>query len=207
MGEWWLSQTPAKEFMKQSLQQNFQILWLPFSCLLKNNLHWSKDLKLRNFRYLCRSRSHKRCKFNGTCGPTFCSSCAWRSAGSYIIFGHFSVLDQTLFKWQKKSVSLVIMSKIVNVVMANFYSSDYSSPCPDAIQIKRSLLTLSFKLWGSYSEMVMWYAFYALGFRFKSHLADFGFVFFLSTFLLFFFFTFFQAYISHFRVSVRFGIR
>jgi len=54
MSEWWLTQTPTKEFIKQSLQQNFQILWLHFSCTLKNNLHWSKDLKLRNFRYICR---------------------------------------------------------------------------------------------------------------------------------------------------------
>ena len=206
MGEWWLSQTPAKESMKQSLQQNFQILWLPFSCLLKNNLHWSKDLKLRNFRYLCRSRSHKRCKFNGTwCGPTFCSSCAWRSAGSYIIFGHFSVLDQTLFKWQKISVSLVIMSKIVNVVMANFYRSDYSSPCPDAIQIKRSLCPSNCE-----DRIVKWLCdmpsmLYVFGSNLTLPTLVLFFFFRLS--FCFFFFTFFQAYISHFRVSVRFGIR
>ena len=51
------------------------------------------------------------------------------------------------------------------------------------------------------------YAFCALGFRFESHLADFGFVFFLSTLLLFFFFIFFQAYILCLRGSVRLGIR
>jgi len=32
--------------MKQSLPQNVQILWLPYSCKLKNNLHWSEDLNL-----------------------------------------------------------------------------------------------------------------------------------------------------------------
>jgi len=80
--------------MKQSLQQNVQILWLPYSCKLKNTLHWSKDLKLWNFRFLCNSRFHKRSKFNGKCGPTFCpsQSGAWRSAGSKVIFGHFSVV-------------------------------------------------------------------------------------------------------------------
>jgi len=40
--------------------------------------------------------------------------------------------------------------------------------------------------------MVMRYAFYALGFQFESHLADFGFVFFLSTFLYFFSLLFFR---------------
>jgi len=33
--------------MKQSSRQNIQILWLPYSCKLKSNLHWSKDLMLR----------------------------------------------------------------------------------------------------------------------------------------------------------------
>jgi len=36
-----------------------------------------------------------------------------------------------------------------------------------------------------YSVMVMRYAFYALGFRFESHLVDFGFLFVLSTFPFF----------------------
>jgi len=41
--------------MKQSLLQNAQILWLTYSHKLKNNLHWSKDLKLWNFRFRCTS--------------------------------------------------------------------------------------------------------------------------------------------------------
>jgi len=40
--------------------------------------------------------------------------------------------------------------------------------------------------------MAMRYAFYAYGFRFGSHLADFRFVFFLSTFVLFFSLLFFR---------------
>jgi len=51
--------------------------------------------------------------------------------------------------------------------------------------------------------MVMRYAFYAYGFCFESHLADFRFVFFLSTLVLFFLFTFFQAYVLCLQVSVR----
>ena len=90
-----------KNLMKQSLQQNVQILWFPCSCKLKNNLHWTKDLTLGNFRFLCSSRSHKRSKFSGKCNPTFCPSRAWRSVGSSGIFGHFSVIDQIFFKWQK----------------------------------------------------------------------------------------------------------
>jgi len=41
---------------------------------------------------------------------------------------------------------------------------------------------------------------HAYGFPFESHLADFRFVFFLSTFLFILFFTFFQAYVLHLRV-------
>jgi len=44
--------------------------------------------QIRNFRSLCSSRSHKRSKFNSKCGPTFSSSCAWRSAGVQV----FSVM-------------------------------------------------------------------------------------------------------------------
>ena len=39
----------------------------------------------------------------------------------------------------------------------------------------------------------MRYAFYALGFRLESHYANFGFVFFLSTFLVVFFLYFFSG--------------
>ena len=53
--------------------------------------------------------------------------------------------------------------------------------------------------------MVMRYAFYALGFRFESHLAEFDFVFFFRLchfpfVLLFFFYTFFQAYILRYKL-------
>jgi len=68
--------------------------------------------------------------------------------------------------------------------------SDYSSACPDVIQIKGSLFRSNCV---DRIVMVTHYAFYALGFRFESHLADFGFVFFLSTFLLFFFLYFFSG--------------
>jgi len=54
----------------------------------------------------------------------------------------------------------------------------------DGIQIKGPLL--SFKPCGSYSVMVMHYAFYALGFQFESHLADVGFVFFFRLSFSFF---------------------
>jgi len=50
--------------------------------------------------------------------------------------------------------------------------------------------------------MVMRYAFYASGFQFESHLADFGFVFFSFNFPLLFFFAFLQAYILHLRVML-----
>jgi len=46
----------------------------PFGCPIhvkQKKLQWNKDLKLRNFRFLCSSRYHKRLKFNGKCGPTF----------------------------------------------------------------------------------------------------------------------------------------
>jgi len=60
--------------------------------------------------------------------------------------------------------------------------SDYSSACSDVIQIKGSLCR-SNCVDGNDGVMVMRYAFYALGFQLESQLSDFGFVFFLSTFL------------------------
>jgi len=53
-----------------------------------------------------------------------------------------------------------------------------------------------------YRVMVTCYAFYALGFRFESHLADFGFVCFSFDFPFIFFFTFFR-FTLRLRVSVR----
>jgi len=44
LGEQLLSQTPTEKFVKQCFRWNVQIPWLPCSCKLKTNLHWSKDL-------------------------------------------------------------------------------------------------------------------------------------------------------------------
>ena len=52
--------------------------------------------------------------------------------------------------------------------------------------------------------MVMRYDFYAYGFPFESYLADFRFVFFLSTFVLFF--SLLKADVLRLRASVRLGI-
>ena len=54
---------------------------------------------------------------------------------------------------------------------------------------------------GLYSVMVMHYAFYAYGFRFKSHLAYFSFFFFFQL-SFYFFLYFFQDYILRLRISV-----
>ena len=78
----------------------------------------------------------------------------------------------------KKVLTLIVYTVWPENIDTFSKGSDYSSACPVAIQIKRSLCRVDL-----YSVMVMRYAFYALGFRFDSHLADFGFVFFLSTFL------------------------
>jgi len=48
----------------------------------------------------------------------------------------------------------------------------------------------------------MRYVFYAYGFRFESHLADFRFFFYFQLPFCFFFFTFFQAYRLRLWVSV-----
>ena len=40
--------------------------------------------QLRDFKFRCSSRSHKRSKFNSKCSPTFSPPCAWTSAGGYI---------------------------------------------------------------------------------------------------------------------------
>jgi len=69
--------------------------------------------------------------------------------------------------------------------VTNILGSDYGYACPD----KR--VTLSFKWRASRGVAVRRYAYYANGFRFDSHLADFT-----------FFVSFFQAYVLPSRVSV-----
>jgi len=109
--------------MKQSLQQNVQILWLPYTCKFKDNLHWRKYLKLRNFRFLCSSRSHKRSKFNSKCGPTFCPPCAWRSGWKPGYFQSFFCRRPNYILNDKKLSQFdhnVWKYKLVNAVLADF---------------------------------------------------------------------------------------
>jgi len=57
--EWLLSQAPAEKFDERKLTTKCSNSLVTYSCKLKNNLDWSKDLKLTNFRFLCSSRFHK----------------------------------------------------------------------------------------------------------------------------------------------------
>jgi len=70
-----------KKMMKQCLRLNVEISWLPYSCKIKNDFLWRIRCQLRDLRFLCSSRSHKKSKLNSKCGSTLSPSGPWISAG------------------------------------------------------------------------------------------------------------------------------
>jgi len=85
-----LSQTPAEKFDETLFTIECSNSLFALFMQIKKTISIGVRIccQIRDFRSLCSSRSHKRSKFNSKCGPTFSSSCAWRSAGVQV----FSVM-------------------------------------------------------------------------------------------------------------------